>query len=176
DRVVEVVRLEVPQTALLVQGGEQLADRLEVGIHRAADVHQEEEPHVVAPRRAEDQLDLAGVAAGPVGGVVVAGLPVGSPPGGPGGGEGGGGGGRGGGGGGDAGARGAPSAEGGRARARGRGCGGDGSRRDRMGSGPRCPPSDRLRRAARSARPGSRRTSASARRSTGARARRAARG
>ncbi len=40
------------------------------GIHRAADVHQQEEPHVVLPRRAEHHLDLAGVAAGLVDGLV----------------------------------------------------------------------------------------------------------
>src|SRR5204862_7773925 len=41
-----------------------LAHRLDVGIHRAANVHQQEEPDVVLPRRTEDELDLAGVAAG----------------------------------------------------------------------------------------------------------------
>ena len=42
DAVVEIVRLEVAQAALLVQRGQELAHRLEVRVHRAADVHQEE--------------------------------------------------------------------------------------------------------------------------------------
>ena len=66
----EVVRLEVAQPALLVQRGQQLAHRLEVRLHRAADVHEQQQAHVVAPRRAEDQLDLAGVPAGLVDGLV----------------------------------------------------------------------------------------------------------
>ena len=53
-----------------MQRGEQAADRLEVRIHRAADVHEQQQADVVAPRRAEDELDLAGVAAGLVDGVV----------------------------------------------------------------------------------------------------------
>ena len=64
DAVVEVVGLEVAQAALLVQRREQLAHRLVVRVHRAADVHQQQEPHVVAARRPEHDLDLAGVAAG----------------------------------------------------------------------------------------------------------------
>ena len=63
DAVVEVVRLELAQAALLVQRRQQLAHRLVVRVHRAADVHQEQQADVVLPRRAEDQLDLAGVPA-----------------------------------------------------------------------------------------------------------------
>ncbi len=70
DAVVEVVRLELAQAVVLVQRGEQAAHRLVVRVHRAADVHEQQQADVVAARRAEDQLDLAGVAAGLVDGLV----------------------------------------------------------------------------------------------------------
>ena len=64
DAVVEVVGLEGAQAALFVQGGEQPTHRLVVRIHRAADVHQQQQPQVVAALGAEHQFDLAGVLAG----------------------------------------------------------------------------------------------------------------
>src|SRR5581483_4455320 len=63
DAVVEVVRLEVAEPALLVERGEKLAHRLVERLHRPAYVHQEKEPDVVPARGAEDELDLAGVPA-----------------------------------------------------------------------------------------------------------------
>ncbi len=64
DAVVEVVGAEVAQAALLVERRQQAAHGLEVGVHGAADVHQQQQAHVVAPWRPEHELDLAGVLAG----------------------------------------------------------------------------------------------------------------
>ena len=63
DAVVEVVGAEVAQAALLVERGEQPAHGLVVRVHRAADVHEQEQPHVVLALGPEDELDLARVAA-----------------------------------------------------------------------------------------------------------------
>src|SRR5438445_11319442 len=55
---------------VFVEGSEQLAHRLVVRLHRAADVHEQHQPYVVAARRAEHQLDLAGILARLVDGLV----------------------------------------------------------------------------------------------------------
>jgi hypothetical protein len=53
-----------------VQRREETAHRRVIRIHRAADVHEQQHTDVVLPRRAEDQLDLAGVATRLVDGLV----------------------------------------------------------------------------------------------------------
>ena len=70
DTVVEVIRPKILQPVLLVERRQQRAYRLEIRIHGAADIHQEEQTHVVAPRRSEHQLDLTRVPTGFVDGLV----------------------------------------------------------------------------------------------------------
>ena len=70
DAVVKIVGVEVAEVLALHRGGEELAHHLGVGRHAAADVHEEEELHVVAPRRAPDELEVTGVLAGLVDGLV----------------------------------------------------------------------------------------------------------
>ncbi len=71
DLVDEVVEVEVLQVLELgLAGREQLLADLHVGVHRAADVEQQQQLHGVAPFRAHLDVEQAGIAGGVVDGAV----------------------------------------------------------------------------------------------------------
>ena len=77
DAIVEKAVLELLEMVGGVRGAEQPLAQVRVRVHRAADVHQQQQLDAVSPRRPEHKLDLSAVAGAVVDRVVQFAVPRG---------------------------------------------------------------------------------------------------